>query len=122
MSTEAHEVHIKTLYKKIDELSSDCDEQHKTGLAAINRVHQRIDDFVGVLTKISEVNKDVQSLITHQKALDSDHKEVKNSLNNLERQMTSHASTIQAVHRIAWGVAGFVCLSIGAALFKLINL
>lgn len=115
---EVHDVHIKTLYKKIEELGKDCDSQHKTGLEAINRVHTRIDDFVSVLGKISGVNKDLQSVVAHQKSLDADHKEVKMSLNNLERQMEIHSGTIGMVHRIAWGVAGFICLALGGALLK----
>lgn len=121
-SPEAQAVHIDTLYRKVADLQKDCDSQHKIGLDAINRVHSRIDDFVNVLTKISEVNKDIQAVVAHQKSLDADHKEVKISLTNLERQMEVHAGTIRSVNRIAWGVGTFICGGVGIALFKLIGL
>lgn len=122
MTPEAHQVHIDTLYKKIEELSADCEGQHKTGLEAIQRVHQRIDEFTKVLMQMSEINRDVQSLVTHQKALDSESKSVAARMSQLENTVATHGSTVTSVHRIAWGVAGFITLAIGSAVFKVIGL
>lgn len=122
MTIEAHGVHIENIYKKIDELSNDCESQHKVGLEAIQRVHQRIDDFTKVLMQMSEINKDVQALITHQKTLETDSKSVATRINQIEITVKEHSNTVSSVHRIAWGVAAFVSLSIAAAVFKIIGL
>lgn len=71
MTTEVHEVHIQALYKKIDELSSDCESHHEQGIAAIREVHRRIDEFTRIMIQMSEINKDVQALTSHQKALEA---------------------------------------------------
>lgn len=122
MTPEAHQVHIDTLYKKIDELSSDCEGQHKAGLEAIREVHRRIDDFTKIMMQMSEINRDVQALVTHQKTLETESKSVSDRIGKMEITVREHGSTVSSVHRIAWGVAAFVSLSIAAAVFKVIGL
>lgn len=122
MTPEAHQVHIDTLYKKIDELAFDCEGQHKEGLLAIQRVHQRIDDFTKVLMQMSEINKDVQALVTHQKTLETESKSISSRMSQIESTVKQHSNTVSSVHRIAWGVAAFVSLTIAAAVFKVIGL
>lgn len=119
---EAHAVHIETLYKKIDALASDCETQHKEGLQAIQRLHARIDEFTSILLQLSEINKDLHTLFTHQKALDLEVKEMSRQVDAIQRQVDDHSGTIRSVHRIAWGVAGFVALALGGAVFKVIGL
>lgn len=122
MTPEAHQVHIETIYKKIDELSADCEGQHKDSLVAIQRVHQRIDEFTKVLMQMSEINRDVQSLVTHQKVLEADTKSIESRINIMEASVKTHGNTVSSVHKIAWGIAGFVALTIGASIFKVIGL
>ena len=122
MTPEVHQVHIDTLYKKIDELSVDCEDQHEKSLEAVQRVHQRIDDFTKVLMQMSEINKDVQALVTHQKGLETEVKAINGRMATIESTVKDHGSTVASVHRIAWGVAAFVSLTIAAAVFKVIGL
>lgn len=121
-SPEAHEVHIETLYKKIEELAQDCETQHRTGLGEIQRVHQRLDDFTKILIQMSEINKDVQSVTAHQKTLDGAVRHLGERVDSLVLNVQSHGLTVASVHRIAWGVAAFVSVAIGTAVFKLVGL
>ena len=121
MTIEAHGVHIENIYKKIEELSSDCESQHKVGLEAIQRVHQRIDDFTKVLMQMSEINKDVQALITHQKALESKQEALATRVNITEVATHSNTETANGLKKIAWAIVlGFGGL-IGGTLWQLIT-
>lgn len=119
---EAQQVHIQTLYSKIDELSEDCAEQHKQGLEAIREVHRRIDDFTKIMLQLSDLAKDVQAVTTHQKSLEGAMKVMDERLDVVQDKVSSHGLTVSSVQRIAWAVAGFVSLGVGGAFFKLVGL
>lgn len=119
-STEVHEVKIENLEKKIEELAKDCETQHKVGLEAIQRVHQRIDDFTKIMMQMSEINKDVQSITAHQKSLDAEQKAIVTRLSMLERISDSNAETANGIKKIGLAiVVGFGGL-IGTALWQLV--
>lgn len=132
MTTEAHQVHIENLYSKIsdlaknnekrhDDLAKDCEEQHRIGLEAIQRIHTRIDEFARIVVQMSEMNKDLQATVAHQRVLESKNEMIATKQAALDASMSEHRSTIKAVHRIAWGLAGFLGIAIGTALWQLIS-
>lgn len=120
MTIEAHGVHIDNIYKKIDELSKDCESQHNIGLQAIQRVHQRIDDFTSVLMQMSEINRDVQSLITHQKTLEAKQESLAARMNVTEAATNSNTETANGLKRIAWAMVLGVGALIGGSLWQVV--
>lgn len=120
MTLEVHQVHIDTIYKKIESLSADCENQHKDSLVAIQRVHQRIDDFTKVLMQMSEINRDVQSLVAHQKALEAKQESLSTRINTIELATNSNTEAANGMKKIAWAlVLGFGAL-FGGTLWQIV--
>lgn len=120
MSIEAHEVHIKNLYDKIEELSVDCESQHRVGLEAIREIHRRIDDFTKIMMQLSEINKDVQSLVAHQKTLEAEAKALNTRVNTVEAATNMNTETSNGLKKIAWAIVlGFGGL-LGGTLWQIV--
>lgn len=118
--TTATEVHIETLYRKIDDLQKNCSTQHEAGLEATLRLHGRIDEFVKFMTQLSEINKDVQAAIAHQKSIESEMKSIVSRVSVVERVADSGAETVEGIKKISWAIAlGFGGL-FGAALWQIV--
>lgn len=119
-TTEVHEYKIEALERQIAELARDCESQHKVGLEAIREVHRRIDDFTKIMVQMSEINKDVQSVVAHQKTLESKHETLVERMQLVERATDSNTDTADGIKRLGWAlVLGFSGL-IGTTLWQLI--
>lgn len=112
----ATDVHIDTLYTKIDELSQDCETHHKQNLAATQEVHRRIDDFTKIMIQMSEINKDVQAMTSHQKAMEIEQKDLVRRMSTVETQSSSNAEVASWVKRGFGAVLMTVLLAVLALL------
>lgn len=117
-TNEAHQVHIETLYKQIDALSKDCHDQHKAGLDGLQRIHERIDTFTAFMVQLSEVNKDVQSLTTHQKTLEARQDLIAGRVAVLERVSDSNTEVTRWVKICA----GVIILAVLGGVLSLVGL
>lgn len=118
-SPEVHEFKIESLEKRIVELAEDCETKHKEEMSAIREVHKRIDDFTKIMMQMSEINKDVQSVTAHQKALDAEQKAINGRLNALERVTDSNTDTANVIKRLGWAIMiGFGAL-IGTEMWQM---
>lgn len=117
-TNEAHQVHIQTLYKQIETLAKDCEERDKDGLLALQRIHERIDTFTSFMVQLSEVNKDVQSLTTHQKTLESKHEALSEKVHTIQKATDSNSEVSKWVKICA----GVVILAVIGGVLGLLGL
>ena len=115
-NVEQHEVHIQTLYSKIDELSKDCENQHKAALEATLRIHQRIDEFTRIMVQLSELVKDVQSTMAHQKALESKIDSISSKIVTIEKDTLANTEVSGWVKKGLGLIVGAVIVGLLALL------